>query len=233
MLAESIITRWRECGYGGSVCECSSNRSWFGKLFEFVYAVSFPIQALSLLPNHFSYWACGPLFKNPFQSAASEKRKSTLQWRHIIKHQFFSVWKRWSYGSVGRKELIIIGTPTKSFIDRDHKITYYEDGEVQDFYTFPQDQKTISIIELVGWRNQINRWRLCELQKGDQSVIFLGKNTFGDYGIMNRSLGKYSLNHPEVSISRMSEESTRQSEEDETDKYKNYREEVFKKYNIE
>lgn len=50
---------------------------------------------------------------------------------------------------------------------------------------------------------------------------------------MNRSLGKYSLNHPEVSISRMSEESTRQSEEDETDKYKNYREEVFKKYNIE
>ncbi|MCM3127813.1 hypothetical protein M3625_08660 [Paenibacillus sp. MER 78] len=66
-----------------------------------------------------------------------------------------------------------------------------------------------------------------ELQKGDQSVIFLGKNTFEDYAIINRSLGKYSLNHPEVSISRMSEESTRQSEEDETDKYKNYREEVF------
>ncbi|WDH99734.1 hypothetical protein PUW24_13040 [Paenibacillus urinalis] len=147
-------------------------------------------------------------------------------------------------------ELIIIGTPTKSFIDREHKITHYGDGEVQDFYTLteiqidkilkkpddlPQDQKTTSIIEPIGLDGETKLIvdDYVELQKGDQSVIFLVKNTFGDYGIMNENLGKYSLDHPEVSISRMSEESSRQSEENETDKYINYREEVFKKYNIE
>ncbi|MCM3782578.1 hypothetical protein M3231_06310 [Neobacillus mesonae] len=146
-------------------------------------------------------------------------------------------------------DLIIMGTPTENFKDRQHIMTFYKDGSMQDFYTltelsidaifkkpddFSKDQQTISIIEPVSLDGETKYTdnSYVELQKGDQSVIFLMKNTFGDFGIINSNLGKYSLDNPELSISRMTEEANRQSDADQSDKYIKYREEIFERYNL-
>lgn len=146
-------------------------------------------------------------------------------------------------------ELIIVGTPTETFENRKHVITNYDDGAIQDFYTlteikidkilkkpeeFSEEQETISIIEPVSLDGdtKLTSDGYVELQKGDQSIIFLMKNTFGDYSIINDNLGKFSLNHKENSVSRIQSESERQSIGDQSQQYEEFYSQIMEKYNL-
>ncbi|WP_145320229.1 hypothetical protein [Paenibacillus xylanexedens] len=107
-------------------------------------------------------------------------------------------------------ELIVIGYATEDFRDREHVITAFNDGTMQSFHTntnikiekilkkpkdFPSDQNELTIIEPVSLEGDVKYTvdDYVELQKGDKSVLFLMKNSFGDYGLINDNLGKFSL----------------------------------------
>lgn len=149
-------------------------------------------------------------------------------------------------------DLIVIGTPTENFEARKHVITNYNDGAMQDFYTltkikidkiikkpddFSKNQETMLIIEPVSLRDKtkLTSNGYVELQKGDQNIIFLMKNTFGDYSIINNNLGKFSLHYKENQVQRITEESERQSIflGDQIERYENFYMEIMKKYDLE
>ncbi|WP_458125836.1 hypothetical protein [Paenibacillus sp. Z3-2] len=107
-------------------------------------------------------------------------------------------------------ELIVIGYATEDFRDREHVITAFDDGTMQSFHTntniqiekilkkpddFPSDQNQLTIIEPVSLEGDVKYTvdDYVELQKDNTSVLFLMKNSFGDYGLINENLGKFSL----------------------------------------
>lgn len=53
----------------------------------------------------------------------------------------------------------------------------------------------MKIIEPVSLKEDVKYTvnQYVELQKGEPSVLFLMKNTYGDYGLINDNLGKFSL----------------------------------------
>jgi len=140
-----------------------------------------------------------------------------------------------SYGNVDQldqgADLIIIGTPTKSFEDREHVATYFDDGILQDFYTLteikidrviksPEDFKqsdSLTIIEPIGYvededeKTKITYEGYTELPEGQKSIIFLKKNTFGQYGVINMDLGKFSLEQGSGDTKATSKEKFRQA----------------------
>ncbi|WP_405155840.1 hypothetical protein [Paenibacillus sp. FSL K6-0108] len=140
-------------------------------------------------------------------------------------------------------ELVVIGYATDEFIDREHVVTAFDDGTMQSFHTntnikiekilkkpedFPSDQKELTIIEPVSLDGDVKYTadHYVELQKGDKSVIFLMKNTFGDYGLINDNLGKFSLE--QTNQSKLSQSFTSQ----ELSEYELFRDSVMEKYNI-
>ncbi|MEC0106950.1 hypothetical protein P4H27_08370 [Paenibacillus taichungensis] len=140
-------------------------------------------------------------------------------------------------------ELVVIGYATDEFIDREHVVTAFDDGTMQSFHTntnikiekilkkpedFPSDQKELTIIEPVSLDGDVKYTadHYVELQKGDNSVIFLMKNTFGDYGLINDNLGKFSLE--QTNQSKLSQSFTSQ----ELSEYELFRDSVMEKYNI-
>ncbi len=46
-------------------------------------------------------------------------------------------------------ELIVIGTPLKNFDDREHVVTNFDDGAVQDFYTLTDIQVDKNLVQLL------------------------------------------------------------------------------------
>ncbi len=110
-------------------------------------------------------------------------------------------------------DLIVIGTPTKSFKERKHVSTYFDDGTLQDFYTLtelkidriikgPDDfkhNKSLIIVEPIGSveidskKTKITYEGYTELQAGQKSIIFLKKNSFGEYSVINMNLGKFNI----------------------------------------
>ncbi|MEK4073170.1 hypothetical protein MHB43_14765 [Paenibacillus sp. FSL H8-0317] len=107
-------------------------------------------------------------------------------------------------------DLIIVGYAKDDFENREHIISSYEDGALQDFYTktdiiidqiikkpddFPENSKEITILEPLSLREdkKFTADGYTELEKGDNNIIFLAQNTFGDYGLINGSMGKFSL----------------------------------------
>lgn len=141
-------------------------------------------------------------------------------------------------------ELIVIGYATEDFRDREHVITAFDDGTMQSFHTntnikidkilkkpddFPSDQNELKIIEPVSLEGDVKYTAndYVELQKGDKSVLFLMKNTFGDYGLINDNLGKFSLEG--VTQYSVPQSSTAQALSD----YKTFRGLVMEKYNIQ
>ncbi|PWW45505.1 MULTISPECIES: hypothetical protein [Paenibacillus] len=140
-------------------------------------------------------------------------------------------------------ELVVIGYATDEFINREHVVTAFDDGTMQSFHTntnikiekilkkpedFPSDQKELTIIEPVSLDGDVKYTadHYVELQKGDKSVIFLMKNTFGDYGLINDNLGKFSLE--QTNQSKLSQSFTSQ----ELSEYELFRDSVMEKYNI-
>lgn len=140
-------------------------------------------------------------------------------------------------------ELVVIGYATDEFIDREHVVTAFDDGTMQSFHTntnikiekilkkpedFPSDQKELKIIEPVSLDGDVKYTadHYVELQKDDKSVIFLMKNTFGDYGLINDNLGKFSLE--ETNQSNLPQSFTSQ----ELSEYEVFRDSVMEKYNL-
>lgn len=113
------------------------------------------------------------------------------------------------------QDLIISGVAINDLMERKHMSTYYSDGALQDFYTqtkfqisnilkTPEDLslqageileiiEPISIIEEDNGQVIVRSNEYLELQKNEETIIFLKKNTFGDFAIMNSNLGRYSL----------------------------------------
>ncbi|WP_342554872.1 hypothetical protein [Paenibacillus sp. FSL R7-0652] len=140
-------------------------------------------------------------------------------------------------------ELIVIGYAAAEFKDREHVITAFDDGAMQSFHTntnikikqilkkpedFPSDQKELKIIEPVSLKEDVKYTvnQYVELQKGEPSVLFLMKNTYGDYGLINDNLGKFSLEG--LSQSSLPETATAQ----ECSEYEAFRDSVMKKYHL-
>ena len=140
-------------------------------------------------------------------------------------------------------ELIVIGYATEDFRAREHVITAFDDGTMQSFHTntpiriekilkkpedFPADQKDLTIIEPVSLDGDVKYTAdgYVEMQKGDTSVLFLMRNTYGDYGLINGNLGKFSLEG--ITQSSVPEAATAQQ----CSEYAAFRESVMKKYNL-
>ncbi|RAW19313.1 hypothetical protein DC345_00570 [Paenibacillus taichungensis] len=140
-------------------------------------------------------------------------------------------------------ELVVIGYATDEFIDREHVVTAFDDGTMQSFHTntnikiekilkkpddFPSDQKELTIIEPVSLDGDVKYTadHYVELQKDDKSVIFLMKNTFGNYGLINDNLGKFSLE--QTNQSKLSQSFTSK----ELSEYELFRDSVMESYNI-
>ncbi|WP_427050935.1 hypothetical protein [Paenibacillus sp. TC-CSREp1] len=140
-------------------------------------------------------------------------------------------------------ELIVIGYATEDFRAREHVITAFDDGTMQSFHTntpiriekilkkpedFPADQQDLTIIEPVSLDGDVKYTAdgYVEMQKGDTSVLFLMRNTYGDYGLINGSLGKFSLEG--IRQSSMPEAATAQQ----CSEYAAFRDSVMKKYNL-
>ncbi|WP_251502425.1 hypothetical protein [Paenibacillus polysaccharolyticus] len=141
-------------------------------------------------------------------------------------------------------ELIVIGYATDEFSEREHVITAFDDGAMQSFHTntnikitkilkkpedFPSDQNELTIIEPVSLDGDIKYTAndYVELQQGETSVIFLLRNSYGDYGLINDNLGKFSLEG--VSQYSFPESSASQQISD----YQIFRDAVMKKYNLD
>lgn len=140
-------------------------------------------------------------------------------------------------------ELVIVGYATEDFSDREHKVKVYGDGYLQDFSTrtnikidkilkkpadFPEDQKELTIIEPVSLQDEekITAENYIELKKDEPSVIFLMKNSFGDYSLVNDNLGKIILTDedPEAPMQSLSKA--------ELSEYDAFRNSVLEKYNL-
>ncbi|MFW5435783.1 hypothetical protein [Paenibacillus apiarius] len=142
-------------------------------------------------------------------------------------------------------DLIVIGTAVQRFEDRNPVSTHFDDGTLQDFYTLTdisidrvlkgpgqimQEDAPLTIIEPLAYldieneKTKLTRENYIELHEGDRSVIFLKKNTFGQFAIINQNLGKFSLNEtPEFQVTADSEEAA---------EYAVLREDVFEKYGL-
>lgn len=142
-------------------------------------------------------------------------------------------------------DLVVIGEATQEFDKRKHVTTYFDDGAtLQDFYTLTEitidqvlkgpddirtDDLTLEIIEPLalihnaGDTIKYTHGNYNELQKGEKSVIFLKKNTFGQYSVFNQNLGKFSLSTSETSTARIGNE---------TAEYDTFKRDVLKKYGL-
>ncbi|WP_051507229.1 hypothetical protein [Saccharibacillus sacchari] len=110
-------------------------------------------------------------------------------------------------------DLILIGTPTRDFIERASNNTYYSDGHIQDISTLTDFKiehvikneedveledviaiiEPISIIEQNGVKTVLTVEDYVELQKGKTYIIFLGKNTYGRYSVINMNNGRFAI----------------------------------------
>lgn len=110
-------------------------------------------------------------------------------------------------------DLILIGTPTQEFVERASDNTYFSDGSIQDISTLTDFQikhvvknaenielgeaiqiiEPISIIEQNGVTTVLTVEDYLELQKGKTYIIFLGKNTYGRYSVINMNNGRFAI----------------------------------------
>lgn len=140
-------------------------------------------------------------------------------------------------------ELIVVGYATEDFLDRGHKEEVYEDSYLQDFSTrtnikidrilkkpadFPEDQKDLTIIEPVSLHEgeKFTVGNYIELKKDEPSVIFLMKNSFGDYSLVNDNLGKIMLTDEEPKAPLQALTTSELSE------YNKFRNSVLEKYGL-
>jgi len=113
-------------------------------------------------------------------------------------------------------ELVVVGRPLQSFEERNMRVTNYATGAIQDFYTLTEinvekvvkgpasDLARLQVIEpiaqiqTVKGIDKISVDGYTEMQKGSQYLIFLKKNTQGQYSVINMQSGKFNLDHSDA-----------------------------------
>ncbi|WP_226000972.1 hypothetical protein [Paenibacillus sp. BJ-4] len=142
-------------------------------------------------------------------------------------------------------ELIVIGTPLQGFDDRQHIVTSFDDGTLQDFYTLtnikidkviksPEGSslnldeplsivEPISYIDDAGGKKKIAFEDYTELKQNEKSIIFLKKNTQGQYSVINMDLGKFAIEPTSQSPNSSAEKQ---------DSNEQFREFVLEKYGL-
>ncbi|WP_025715954.1 hypothetical protein [Paenibacillus sp. 1-18] len=142
-------------------------------------------------------------------------------------------------------ELIVIGTPLQGFDDRQHIVTSFDDGTLQDFYTLtnikmdkviksPEGSslnldeplsivEPISYIDDAGGKKKIAYEDYTELKQNEKSIIFLKKNTQGQYSVINMDLGKFAIEPTSQSPNSSAEKQ---------DSNEQFRESVLEKYGL-
>lgn len=120
-------------------------------------------------------------------------------------------------------ELVVVAHTVKNFKDRNHVVKYVEQTEedkglpvaIEDFYTEtpinimkvlkqPSDStiaknesiniiEPISLLEDENGVKKLSTENYVELQKGKPYILYLKKNTYGQYSVINMNNGKFSL----------------------------------------
>lgn len=108
-------------------------------------------------------------------------------------------------------ELVVIGTPIKDFSDREVHLTELPKGFVADIVTFTEinvekvlkgpeeDAVNLTVIEPIGvyqtfkGKKRIAYEGYTEMKKGSKYLIFLKKNSYGQYSVINMQAGKFNL----------------------------------------
>ena len=122
-----------------------------------------------------------------------------------------------SYQSVNEMyndaDLVVLAKPAKNFIDRDHHSNYYNLSKtaIGGFYTNTEINiekilkdpsevpKTLTIIEPVtliqglNGKTELSYENYKPMKKNSPYVIFMRKNTFGNYSVINMQNGKFNM----------------------------------------
>ncbi|WP_195573919.1 hypothetical protein [Paenibacillus sp. 1001270B_150601_E10] len=114
-------------------------------------------------------------------------------------------------GLFNNAELVVIGSPTKDFEDREVHLTELPKGFVADIATFteinvekvlkgPEEVvKNLTVIEPIGvyqtfkGKKRIAYEGYTEMKKDSKYLIFLKKNSYGQYSVINMQAGKFNL----------------------------------------
>ncbi|MCY7484242.1 hypothetical protein [Paenibacillus alvei] len=130
---------------------------------------------------------------------------------------------------VEMSELIIVGTPIEEFEERDHKVVYFNLSAIQDFYTITEmkveqvlkgnwDESTLPVIEPISYIQSIDGKRkltsddYTEMEKGKKYLVALGKNTNGNYGVINMENGKFGLDEENINYQSLNPENNKHVE---------------------
>jgi len=108
-------------------------------------------------------------------------------------------------------DLVVIGSPIKDFEDREVILKEHSRGIIEYIVTSTEidvekvlkgpeeDAANLKVIEPIGFRQtyrgkeRIASEGYTAMKKGSQYIIFLGKNTFGQYSVINMQAGKFNL----------------------------------------
>ncbi|WP_054404076.1 hypothetical protein [Paenibacillus solani] len=108
-------------------------------------------------------------------------------------------------------ELVVIGSPVKDFEDREMTIRTVENGVIMDFYTLTEievervlkgpeeDASNLKVIEPIVLRQTLSgKEKLTmagytEMKSGSRYMIFMAKNTYGQYSVINMQAGKFNM----------------------------------------
>ncbi|MGG4092010.1 hypothetical protein [Paenibacillus lautus] len=108
-------------------------------------------------------------------------------------------------------QLIVIGRPIKDFGDREMTIRTLENDIPVDFYTLTEievekvlkgseeDASNLKVIEPIALKQTLSgKEKLAigdytEMKSGSSYIIFMKKNTYGQYSVINLQAGKFNL----------------------------------------
>lgn len=151
-----------------------------------------------------------------------------------------------------RADLIVVGSTRQDFLERNHVTVYTSPepgitGSLEDFYTITsidvnevlksdpdrsiEEGSQIDVVEPIVFMEENGREFILttedyvEIQKNVDYIIYLAKNTYGEYGVINMNSGKFSLEEESLSLMIAN------GQENDSDEYLEIREEVFERYN--
>lgn len=151
-------------------------------------------------------------------------------------------------------ELVVIAKADKDFNEREHFVTYIPSSspegqkQLEDYYTktpitikkvikksegsdLDKNSKLtiiepVSLIDDGNGKRKITTEHYKEMEKGKKYIIYLKKNTYGEYSVINMNNGRFNLDV---------EEELKGNEEnsDEIEKHNNMKKEIIQKYKKE
>ncbi|GMX62606.1 hypothetical protein Elgi_24110 [Paenibacillus elgii] len=143
-------------------------------------------------------------------------------------------------------DVVLIGTPIKNFLEREHIVSKCSDGTISSFSTSvevsvesvikkPSDlqidkgsifkfNEPVGLIQEVSGKVKLNVDDYLELEKGNKYIVFLSKHPIsGEYFVINYNLGNFNLSSNEKTLSGNA------SEDNKKEKFKK---EVLFKYGL-